>query len=177
MSIDKWVSKGKSKEKKDKLDQKFNSLPEEKVQDLKKKKIRELTKTSKDNLVENLESNDFLNEIIEFKDWLNQRTYLKGDLEKIEIWIKNLSRKLYLEKQELSTKKEELIKQYRLIPPQFLDEKTRVAINKIINNKKRTNSDNYYLKKLKLIIHDKLSEASYYKTLKYIVEFKDKKIH
>ena len=39
---------------------------------------------------EESDSEKFLDKIIEFKEWLNQRTYLKGDIDKIETWIKNL---------------------------------------------------------------------------------------
>jgi uncharacterized protein YydD (DUF2326 family) len=98
---------------------------------------------------------------------LIQRSYLKGDIEKIETWIKNL----YFEIQHNSNQKENLnerkslIEEYKSIPPTFLDEKTRIAINKKIRGTKRTNSDNYYLRKLKQSTQEKLIESKYYKIL------------
>ncbi len=173
MSIDKWISETKEeREKREKIDKLFKSLPEEKVLDLKKRKIKDLKKKRREESVDEIEPNSFLNELIEFKEWLNQRTYLKGDLDKIEIWIHNLNKKLTLETkdQELKTSKAHLIEQFRKIPPKFLDEKTRVAINKKLYGTKRTSSDNYYLRKLKKFIQDKLIEASYYELLKTILD-------
>lgn len=175
MSIDKWLSKSNSKEKQKKIDNLYNALPEEEVQDLKKRSIRELTKKNKKKQVEKVDTKGILSDIIEFKEWLNQRTYLKGDLDKIEIWINNLSNKLSLEhknnkNQTSKNKRSRLIEQFRKIHPKFLDEKTRVAINKKLNGIKRTNSDNYYLRKLKAVIKEKLHDASYYEILKEIVE-------
>ncbi len=175
MSIDKWLSKGNSKEKQKKIDNLYNALPEEEVQDLKKRSIRELTKKNKKKQVEKVDTKGILSDIIEFKEWLNQRTYLKGDLDKIEIWINNLSNKLSLEhknnkNQTSKNKRSRLIEQFRKIHPKFLDEKTRVVINKKLNGIKRTNSDNYYLRKLKAVIKEKLHDASYYEILKEIVE-------
>ena len=114
---------------------------------------------------------------IEFKEWLNKRTYLKGDLDKIVIWIENLytksiSEAIKYEKSIDNSNKTKLIEQYRKIPPKFLDEKTRVAISKKIHGKKRTNSDNYYIRKLKSNIEDELNKAEYYRILKKVIEFK-----
>jgi hypothetical protein len=69
------------------------------------------------------------------------------------------------EKSTLYDEKKKLIEKYREIPPNFLDEKSRVAINKLINGAKRTNSDNYYLRKLKSTLKKKLKEAEFYDTL------------
>ena len=63
-----------------------------------------------------------------------------------------------------------LIEEYKSIPPKFIDENTRIALNKKIRNMKRTNSDNYYLRKLKKIIQEKINEAKYYKCLEKILE-------
>ena len=170
MAIEKWLSKD-SKEKQEKLDKMYKELPEERVLELKKKKIQDLKKKNKEEQVEKTESNNLLSEVIEFKDWLNQRTYLKGDLDKIEVWIQNLNKKITLESndQEMNTKAH-LIEQFRTIPPKFLDEKTRIAINKKLNGTKRTSSDNYYLRKLKSLVREKLNEASYYDLLKTILD-------
>ncbi|MFX1393462.1 MAG: hypothetical protein ACFFAH_07795 [Promethearchaeota archaeon] len=178
MSIDKWLIKYNSKEERERREKIFNTLSEEEVQDLKKKSVRDLTqKKSKQKQVNN-KPNDFLSYIIEFKEWLNQRTYLKGDIDKIEIWIKNLNQKLDYENSKGLLVKNNIISQlrtqFRRIPHDFLDEKTRIAINKKMRGVKRTSSDNYYLKKLKTMIQEKLKEASYYEILKKILEFKEK---
>jgi len=175
MSIDKWLSKGNSKEEQEKIEKAYNALSDEKVQNLKKKSIQELTKKNEMNKSEDFNHKSFLHDILEFKDWLNQRTFLKGDLDQIETWINNLSRKLNLEqeinrKETIKTNRSQLIEEFRKIPPRFIDEKIRVAINKKLHGKKRTNSDNYYLRKLKDRIKEKLHEANYYEILKKIVE-------
>ncbi|MFW9899161.1 MAG: hypothetical protein ACFFDO_07865 [Candidatus Thorarchaeota archaeon] len=174
MSMDKWLTKNKSKEEKNKIEEVFKALPEEKVQELKKKSVRDLTqKKRKNNEIKN-KPDDFLSYVIEFKDWLNKRTYLKGDIDKIETWIRNLNKKLDSEKiQAENNVKSQLISQFRKIPHNFLDEKTRIAINKKIRVVKRNSSDNYYLRKLKTAIQEKLKEASYYEILKKILEIKD----
>ncbi|MFX1453144.1 MAG: hypothetical protein ACFFCM_20085 [Promethearchaeota archaeon] len=178
MSIDKWLTKYDSKEERERREKIFKTLSEEEVQDLKKKSIRDLTqKKSKPQKVIN-KPEDFLSHIIEFKDWLNQRTYLKGDIDKIEIWIKNLNKKLDYNNTQLLMTKNNLISQlrnqFRKIPHDFLNEKTRIAINKKMRGVKRTSSDNYYLRKLRTIILEKLKEASYYEILKKILDFKEK---
>ncbi|MFX1259191.1 MAG: hypothetical protein ACFFAN_15160 [Promethearchaeota archaeon] len=175
MSIEKWLSKKNSKEKEKRIEKLFKSLPEEKVLDLKKRKIRELTNKKEKPQSKDSESEDFLTYVIEFRDWLNQRTYLKGDLNEIETWIINLYKKFsyeYLKKSKLNKDKirEKAIERYYKIPTNFLDEKTRIAINKKIRRVKRTNSDNYYLRKLKATIKEKLNEARYYEILKNILD-------
>lgn len=177
MSMDKWLTKYKSKEEKNKIEEVFKALPEEKVQELKKKSVRDLTQKKRKKKEIKNKPDDFLSYVIEFKDWLNNRTYLKGDIDKIETWIRNLNKKLDTEKiQGLLAKnnvKSQLINQFRKIPHNFLDEKTRIAINKKIQVAKRNSSDNYYLRKLKITIQEKLKEASYYEILKKILEIKD----
>ena len=176
MSIDKWVSETKEeRENREKINKIYKSLPEDKVLDLKKRKIQDLKKKGESNDLEKAEPNSFLNDVLEFKEWLNKRTYLKGDLNKIEMWIKNLNKKLNIyeaisSKKAMANEKSRLIEEYRKIPPNFLDEKIRIALNKKIHNMKRTNSDNYYLRKLKSLIQEKLKEASYYELLKKLIE-------
>ena len=121
------------------------------------------------------EEKDFLSLIIEFKEWLNKRHYLKGDLDKIESWVNNLYLKLGSEANEISTEEKKSIKsqlkeEFKEIPVNFLDEKTRIALNKKLNGTKKTSSDAYYLRKLKSLIQEKLKEAKYYETLRKIVE-------
>ncbi len=176
MSIDKWLSESDPK-KREQLEKVYNTLPEEKVQDLKKKSIRELTKKKEIQKVDDPKTKGILDDILEFKEWLNQRNYLKGDIDKIEIWINNLSKKLNRErsnirKENIKDNRMQLIEQFRKIPANFLDEKTRIAINKKLHGQKRTNSDNYYLRKLKAEIKEKLYEASYFEILKAIIELK-----
>ena len=112
---------------------------------------------------------------MKFQKWLSKRTYIKGDLDNIETWIKNLYGKIQLEtlQEEKTEKKLEgksLIEQFKRIPPKFLDEKTRIAINKKLHGRKKTSSDSYYLRKLKTIILEKLKEATYYEMLRNILE-------
>ena len=100
MSIDKWLSESDPK-KREKLEKVYNALPEEKVKDLKKKSIRELTKKKEIEKADDPKTKGILDDILEFKEWLNQRNYLKGDIDKIEIWINNLSKKLNRERSNI----------------------------------------------------------------------------
>jgi hypothetical protein len=175
MSIDKWLEDPSAKERKRKLNEKFEKLPKEKVQELKKKKIQNIIQNAVVESPQSKEEKDFLSLIIEFKEWLNKRHYLKGDLDKIEAWINNLYLKLGSEAKELSNEEKKSIKsqlkeEFKDIPVNFLDEKTRIALNKKLNGTKKTSSDAYYLRKLKSIIQEKLKEAKYYETLRKIVE-------
>lgn len=170
MSIDKWLNEKDSKEERIRREKAFKSLSKQEVQDLKKKKIQDIVQKDDQKTNEVSARDKFIDNIIEFKNWLNQRTYLKGDLAKIEIWIKNLYSIVKYDP-ELEVKsttysgKRKFIEKYKEIPPQFLDEKTRVALNKLIHGTTRTNSDNYYLRKLKNILKEKLKEAEYYEIL------------
>ncbi|MFX0105567.1 MAG: hypothetical protein ACFE75_08760 [Candidatus Hodarchaeota archaeon] len=175
MSIDKWLSDKDSKEERIRREKAFKHLTKDEVQELKKKKIRDVVKKEVKKTSEVSESDKFLQEIIEFKDWLNQRAYLKGDLDKIETWISNLYLTIRYESEKKAesthyNEKKKMIEQYKEIPINFLDEKTRVAINKKIRGTNRTNSDNYYLRKLKKEIQEKLKEAKYYETLDKILK-------
>lgn len=170
MSIDKWLDDEDSKEERIRRDQAFKRLSKEEVQDLKKKKIRDMVQKDIEKSTEISERDKFLQEIIEFKDWLSQRTYLKGDFDKIETWIKILYSSINLESERkkkiaIHDDKKNLINKYKEIPPNFLDEKTRIAINKLIHGAKRTNSDNYYIRKLKNHLKEKLKEAEYFSIL------------
>ena len=167
MSIDKWLSEKDSKEERIKREKIYKSLSEGEVKELKKTKIRNMVQKEGQNALKTSESDKFIDEILEFKEWINQRTYLKGDIEKIETWIKNMYLKIQTDKsvEEDSNYKKELIKEYKNIPPNFLDEKTRVAINKKIHGTERTNSDNYYLRKLKKTVQEKLNESKYYEII------------
>ena len=171
MSIDKWLSENDSKEERIKREKVFRSLSEGEVKELKKKKIRNIVKNDENKSIESPERDKIISEILEFKEWLNQRTYLKGDIDKIETWIKNLHLKIQTHtlKEEYSNSKKKLIEDYKTIPPSFLDEKTRVAINKKIHGTARTNSDNYYLRKLKKTVQEKLNESKYYEILERLL--------
>jgi len=175
MSIDKWLSEKDIKKERMKREATFKRLTKEEVQELKKKKVRDIVK--KDDKISNeiLEEDRFLTKVFEFKDWLNQRTYLKGDIDKLEIWIRNLYSTVNFELEKTdklidNNDKMKIIKKYKEIPPKLLDEKTRVAINKKIYGTKRTNSDNYYLRKLKSLIQEKLKEGEYYEILDKIIK-------
>lgn len=170
MSIDKWLNEKDSKEEQIRREKAFKSLSKQEVQDLKKKKIRDMVQKDDQKNSEISERNQFLDNIIEFKNWLNQRTYLKGDITKIESWIKNLYTIVNYEndmnvKSANYNQKKNIMEKYKEIPPKFLDEKTRVALNKLINNTPRTTSDNYYLRKLKTNLKEKLKETEYYEIL------------
>lgn len=170
MSIDKWLNETDSKEERMKREKAFKQLTKEEVQQLKKKKIRDMVKKEEQKMSRASGREKLFQNIIEFKDWLNHRTYLKGDIDKIEIWIKNLHsivayESFQKENSIVSNEKKNLIKKYKEIPPKFLDEQTRVAINKLIYGTKRTNSDNYYIRKLKNNLKEKLEESRYYKIL------------
>lgn len=174
MSIDKWIPKKGSKENR-RREEAFNKLSTEEVQELKKKKVRALFKKKVSVKIENSELDEFLQEIVEFNAWINRRTYLKGDLDKIEMWVRNLYSKIISEPAQESiqsdySEKRKIIDEYKRIPLQLLDEKIRIAINKKIHGGKKTSSDNYYLRKLKTIIQDKLTEAKYYEILDKILK-------
>ncbi|MHA1291460.1 MAG: hypothetical protein ACTSQJ_02200 [Promethearchaeota archaeon] len=180
MSIDKWISNDKSIKKEE--NEKSKILTINKIKELKKEKIKRLINKSPDNRKNNYsqkeqihKKDDFLSYLIEFKDWLDQRTYLKGDIDKLEIWIKNLYKKLENEKVQYTQSKNEkgnieLIEKFKQIPPNFLEEKMRIAISKKLRGVKKTNSDLYYLRKLKEITKDKLKEARFYEIIKQILE-------
>ncbi|MHA1883606.1 MAG: hypothetical protein ACXAAI_12610 [Promethearchaeota archaeon] len=171
MSIDKWLSDDSSKEEKIKREEAFKQLSKVEVQDLKKKKIRDIIEKEKQKLAKTSENDKFLQSILEFKEWLNTRTYIKGDIEKFETRISNLYLIIQSNKGKMGDdEKKLLIEEYKSIPPKFIDENTRIALNKKIRNMKRTNSDNYYLRKLKKIIQENLTEAKYYKCLEKILE-------
>ncbi len=175
MSIEKWLTKKKTKDEKNKREDTFKRLTSDEVQAFKKKKIRKMIQKENPQAVEVSETDKFLREIIEFKNWLNQRTYLKGDIEKIETWIANLFAKIQIETEHKAQKngkvtKEILTEEYKKVPLNLLDEKTRIALNKRIHGTKRTNSDNYYIKKLRNNIQEKLDQAKYFKILEKILD-------
>ncbi|KKL92531.1 hypothetical protein LCGC14_1883770 [marine sediment metagenome] len=175
MSIEKWLSKKDSKEEAIKREKIFKKLSKEEVQELKKKKARDLVQKKSSLKVGILEEDDLLQKVIEFNDWLNHRTYLKGDLDKIEMWLKNLYSKIKSEPAQESnftkgSQKSQAIEQYKKIPPRFLDEKTRIAISKNIHGVKKSNKDNYNLRKLRNLIQEKLIEAKYYEILEKILK-------
>jgi len=97
-------------------------------------------------------------------------------MDKIEMWIKNLYFKMSSEAAHESSQidnneKRKIINEYKKIPPQLLDEKIRIALNKKIRGGKKTSSDSYYLRKLKAIVQNKLLEAKYYEILNKIINF------
>jgi len=170
MSIDKWLDEKSSKEERIKKEMAFKRLTKNEVKELKKKKIRDIIKKEEQKTSDISEQDKFMQKIFEFKDWLNQRAFLKGDFEKIETWIKNLNSFLTLsseqkEKSDFYNEKKKIIEKYKEIPPKFLDEKTRIAINKLIYGANRTNSDNYYIRKLKGSLKEKQKEAEYYEII------------
>jgi hypothetical protein len=175
MSIDKWIDDEDTIEEKKKREEIYNSLSKEEKKDLKQKKIRNLVQKSKEKELLSSKSKNLLDKVIEFKDWIDNRTYIKGDIERIETWVENLNILLResLESQTMQNKEERMktvIQDYKSIPVNFLDEKTRIALNKKLKGMNKTNSDNYYLRKLKSIVREKLKEAEYYAILREILE-------
>lgn len=171
MSIDKWLKEKEGKEVKEKKEKIFRNLPDEKILDLKKEAIRKITKKDSKDDKENTLLDDFYLSILEFKEWISSRKYLKGDLDKIESWIRILYKKISAnDHDEKSNKRLELKKKFRKIPPELLDQRTRIALNKKLQGVKRTSSDNYYLRKLRNFVEDKLKEANYYIIIKEILD-------
>ena len=171
MSIDKWLKEKEGKEVKEKKEKIFRNLSDEKILDLKKEAIRKITKKDSKDDKENILLDDFYLSILEFKEWISSRKYLKGDLDKIESWIRILYKKISAnDHDEKSNKRLELKKKFRKIPPKLLDQRTRIALNKKLQGVKRTSSDNYYLRKLRNFIEDKLKEANYYTIIKEILD-------
>ncbi len=171
MSMDKWLDDDETKERKKKRDEIYGSLSSEKKNDLKQQKIRDLVK--KDEITSSLNEGrkDFLTKVLEFKDWLDNRTYIKGDIERIQTWVENLHSMIdasinFHNKTKFNNGEEPLINRYKSIPVKFLDEKTRIALNKKLKGIKKTNSDNYYLRKLK----EKIKNIEYYVILRDILE-------
>lgn len=169
MSIKKWLEDETIGEARKKREEKYRSLSKAEQEDLKKKKIEELVKKENREEKKNQKS-EFLQETIKFNDWLNQRNYIKGDIDKIETWIRNLYNKLSSDSSLGVIDDKVLKEEYKKIPPTFLDEKTRIALNKKLRNVSRTSSDNYYLRKLNHTIKEKLKEAEYYEILRKLLE-------
>ncbi|NHJ20440.1 MAG: hypothetical protein EAX91_05835 [Candidatus Lokiarchaeota archaeon] len=175
MSIDKWLDDDDTIEKKKKREELYNSLSTEEKKDLKRKKIRDLVQKAKQTEILSEKRKDLLNNVIAFKEWLDNRTYIKGDIERIETWVKNL---YYILRENIESqnsqhneeKKKVQIQNFNSIPINFLDEKTRIALNKKLKGINRTNSDNYYLRKLKSTVREKIKEAEYYEILRDILE-------
>ena len=175
MSIDKWLDDKDTAEEKKLREDTYAKLSKEERKDLKVQKIRKIVQKNVNISNKKDKRTDFLNSVIEFKDWLVNRTYLEGDLERIETWVANLYLILNasLEQQKEASGesgKKKLINKYNSIPVNFLDVKMRIALNKKLKNTARTNSDNYYLRKLKTTVREKLKEAEYYEILREILD-------
>ena len=175
MSIEKWLDDEATIEERKKREEIYKSLSKEEKSDLKQRKVRDLVQKVKHKEIISEQRRDLLTKVIEFKDWLDNRTYIKGDIERIETWIENL---YILLRESLDNQnsynsevgRKSIIQDYKSIPVNFLDEKTRIALNKKLKSMKKTNSDNYYLRKLKSTVREKLKEAEYYEILRVILE-------
>ncbi|MFX0026854.1 MAG: hypothetical protein ACFE8M_10635 [Candidatus Hermodarchaeota archaeon] len=173
MSIKKWLTDDTIGDDRKKREEEYNKLSKEEKAELKKKKLQQIIQKHEKEKPNITKPENFLNEVMKFKEWLDDRNYIKGDLVKIEMWIKNLYRRLesnYIQNQSQESNISKLKQKYAEIPLAFLDEKTRIALNKKLRNVNRTASDNYYLRKLKEIIKERLKEAEYYETLRKIIE-------
>ena len=102
--MDKWLT-DKPPQKKE-IMKKEDQIADEDLEKAKLEKLRELMgkkpKQVNETQNQNLGDDDFLSSVSEFKQWLDQRTYLKGDIQQIETWIKILHRKLYPEENQIS---------------------------------------------------------------------------
>jgi hypothetical protein len=175
MSMDKWLDDKDTTEEKKLREDTYAKLSKEERKDLKVQKIRKIVQKNENASNKNDKKTEFLNSVIEFKDWLINRSYIKGDLERIETWVANLYLILTasLEQQREASgefSKKNLLNNYKSIPVNFLDEKTRIALNKKLKNTTKTTSDNYYLRKLKNLVKEKLKEAEYYEILRDILD-------
>lgn len=166
MSIKKWLEDEKIGEERKRREEKYSELSKTEQTELKKKKIQQIVQKEKKDA--NSKS-EFLDEVLKFNDWLNQRNYIKGDIDKIETWIRNLYKRLTSDTDNVQNDKG-LKKAYNQIPANFLDEKTRIALNKKLRKVSRTSSDNYYLRKLNNTIKERLKEAEYYEILRKLLE-------
>jgi hypothetical protein len=175
MSMDKWLDGNETKEKKSKRNEMYSNLSNEEKNDLKEQKIRDLVKKDKPTYSFDDSRKDFLNKVLEFKDWLDDRAYIKGDIERIQTWVENLYFMIdaninLRNKTKFKNGENTLINSYKSIPVKFLDEKTRIAVNKNLRGIKKTNTDNYYLRKLNILVKEKLKDAEYYAILRDILE-------
>ena len=174
MALNKWLTDPEIEEMRKKKEEMYNSLPEEQIQELKKESIRKIKEIQsyKEKIPTEDFSDNILQDVIDFKNWVDSRTYLKGDIEKIETWIKVLYKKMVSINKVLNKGNfdQDIDEAFRKIPVDFLDEQTRLAVIKKLRNTKRTNSDNYFLRKLKLVVEIILIEAKYFKILKKILE-------
>ena len=173
--MDKWLDDKDTAEEKKLREDTYAKLSKEERKDLKVQKIRKIVQKNENASNKNDKRTDFLNSVIEFRDWLINRSYLKGDLERIETWVANLYLILTAslkQQKEASGEfdKKKLINNYKSIPVNFLDEKTRIALNKKLKNTTRTTSDNYYLRKLKSLVKEKIKETEYYEILREILD-------
>ena len=167
MSIKKWLEDEEIGEERKRREEKYSNLSKKEQTELKKKKIQQIVQKEKVD-AKNSKS-EFLNEVLKFNDWLNQRNYIKGDIDKIETWIRNLYKRLTSDTDNVQNEKG-LKRAYNQIPANFLDEKTRIALNKKLRKVSRTSSDNYYLRKLNNTIKERLKEAEYYEILRKLLE-------
>ncbi|MBY9020950.1 MAG: hypothetical protein KGD67_07820 [Candidatus Lokiarchaeota archaeon] len=175
MSIDKWLDDNETKEEKKKRNEMYSNLSIEEKKDLKEQKIRDLVKKDKSTTNIDESRKDFLIKVLEFKEWLDNRAYIQGDIERIQTWVENLYLMIdasinFNNKSRVNKGENPLINSYKTIPVKFLDEKTRIALNKKLRGMKKTNSDNYYLRKLIIVIKEKLKDAEYYAILRDILE-------
>lgn len=170
MSLNKWLDEDNSKNNKAKSKTKIISpFKEQKL-----KKIKESIKKSQKQESELKDPiNAFLSYVLEFKEFLNSRTYLRGDLDNLITWITNLNYKykeLINSNENLDTNdKKSNIELLKEIPPTFFDEKLTLTLKKYAYIDKLNNSDRYYLRKLKSLVKDQLKRARIYQIVDKIL--------
>ena len=85
--MQKWIDDKDTIEEKKKREEIYNSLSKKEKKDLKQQQIRNLVQKSKEKEILSSKSKNLLDKVIEFKDWIDNRTYIKGDIERIETWV------------------------------------------------------------------------------------------
>ncbi len=170
MALNKWLDEDNSKNNKGKS--KIIIISPFKEQKL--KKIKESIRKSQKQETESKDPIDvFISYVSEFKKFLNSRTYLRGDLDKLITWIINLNYKykeLINSNENFNTNnKESNIELLKEIPPTLLDEKLILTLKKYAYKDKMNNSDRYYLRKLKSLVKDQLKTARIYQIMDKIL--------
>ena len=83
MALNKWLSDPEIEEKRKRKEEMYKALPDQQIKELKKESIRKIVQEEKEEVPTEDFSDNILNDVIEFKNWVDSRTYLKGDTEKI----------------------------------------------------------------------------------------------
>ena len=83
MSIKKWLTDDTIGEDRKKREEEYNKLSKEEKTELKRKKLQQIIQKNKEEKPIITKSEHFLNDVMKFKEWLDDRNYIKGDMIKI----------------------------------------------------------------------------------------------